>query len=212
MNYPTLQINISKTVATTLLFLSFLLLSTSGAFAHKISIVAWAEGNTIFTESVFGGGTTPKQAKIEVFNLDGKKLLDGTTNDNGEFQFKAPERISMKIKVDAGMGHQATCTLDKQEFADSDEEESTAEVSSSEEEFVSEEISNVMMNEKIIRKIVKTELNSQLNQMSRRLVRQLSEKQEPSITDILGGIGYIIGLVGLGMFINYRNKIKALSK
>ena len=38
------------------------------AFAHKVTIFAWVEGDTVHTESKFSGGRVAKQAPIEVYD------------------------------------------------------------------------------------------------------------------------------------------------
>jgi len=46
------------------------------------------------------------------------------------------------------------------------------------------------------------------------VMKKLAESQEngPTVKDILGGIGYILGLVGVASYFHYRRKTKDLSK
>ena len=55
--------------------LSFTLMSST-AYAHKVFIFAWTEGNTIHTQSKFSGGKWVRQGLIEAFDESGN-LLDG---------------------------------------------------------------------------------------------------------------------------------------
>lgn len=82
------------------------LLAASDALAHKVTIFAWVEGDTVHTESKFSGGRRVKDGKVEVFDPAGTRLLEGRTNDNGEFSFKAPQVSDLKVLLTAGMGHQ----------------------------------------------------------------------------------------------------------
>ncbi len=66
---------------------------------------------------------------------------------------------------------------------------------------------NGSLDEAVIREIVSSELTRHFARMER---QGGGSNGEPTLTDILGGIGYIIGLVGLGTFFHYRRKIKDL--
>ena len=65
-----------------ILFLaSILVISTSlPAFAHKVIIFAWVEGDIVFTESKFSGGKRAVGAQVQVFDREGKQLLEGRTD------------------------------------------------------------------------------------------------------------------------------------
>jgi hypothetical protein len=56
-----------------------------------------------------------------------------------------------------------------------------------------------------IRQIVQEEMSNQLGPISASLNR-LSRKDRVSIGNVLAGIGYIVGLMGLVMFISSRRK------
>ena len=185
------------------------------AFAHKVSIFAWVEGDTVHTQSKFSGGKKPKNARVEVFDASGNRLLEGHTDDGGEFSFKAPVEAEMKIVVSAGMGHQGVWFLkaadfetvlqdpaidpgeNSQESADARPSPVRAEISSPK-----DALPAVGTNE--IRKIVEKALDKKLTPV----IKMLSESRErtPSMGDIMGGIGYIIGLVGLAAYVGSRRK------
>lgn len=183
--------------------------TASTATAHKISAAGWVEGNTVFVASYFSGGTRPDNAKVKVFDLEGKLLVEGNTNKNGEFQFTAPAKMAMKIHLDAGMGHQVSFTLPIGEFDDDFDaavDEPTTEASSTSDSTI---IAGI--NEKMLRQIVASEVGNQIKPIIRKLNKPEAGAGEPSLTDILGGVGYIIGLVGLAMFFNYRKKVSEIS-
>ncbi len=50
------------------------------AFAHKVYVYAWWEGDTVQTESYFGAKKKVMDGLIQVFDLSGQKLLEGHTN------------------------------------------------------------------------------------------------------------------------------------
>jgi len=90
--------------------LGFLILSPS-AFAHKVNIFAYAEGDTVYTESYFPDGKKVKGGRIEVYDSQSKKLLEGVTNDEGQFNFSLLKKGDLKIVINASMGHRNSCVL-----------------------------------------------------------------------------------------------------
>ena len=92
--------------------------STGPVMAHRVTIFAWVEGDKIFTESKFSGGKLVKGGEVIVYNLTGKQLLEGKTDDQGEFSFKIPKMTGMKIVLQAGMGHRGEWTIPASELGD----------------------------------------------------------------------------------------------
>lgn len=95
--------------------ISILLMSTL-AWAHKVNVFAYSEGGTIFTESYFPDGRKVQGGKIEVYDSAGKKLLEGTTDDKGVFDFPTPKKDDLKIVLIATMGHKNFFLLKAEEL------------------------------------------------------------------------------------------------
>jgi len=87
------------------------------ALAHRVMVFAYAEGNTIHTESKFVPNTPCKQGKVIVQDAKtGKDLLTGQTDDQGKFSFPVPaeakaQKMDLKIVVEAAMGHRGEFLL-----------------------------------------------------------------------------------------------------
>ena len=87
------------------------------ALAHRVTVFAYAEGNTIHTESKFVPNTPCKQGKVIVQDAKtGKELLTGQTDDQGKFSFPMPaeaksQKMDLKIIVEAAMGHRGEFLL-----------------------------------------------------------------------------------------------------
>ncbi len=107
-----------KMAVAVVMFSCFAFLSVHSAFAHRVSVFAWVEGDKIYLESKFAGGRPVKSGKVVVTDPQGAELLSGVTNDEGEFSFKIPERTDLKIVLIAGQGHQAEWTIHKAEMED----------------------------------------------------------------------------------------------
>ncbi len=210
-----------KTFYGCITVLGLFLLSTT-AFAHKFIMSAWVEGDSVFVEAAFGDGSLAHQAKIEVFdNGSGKMLLSGETDDEGMFSFKIPQKVELLVKGNAGMGHQGeqviplediTAALPggemasvSQEAGETDKKESPP---AKQGEAVRPEVTGAAgISPDELSRIVEAAVEKKLRPIVRKLATAEQDKR-PSPQDILGGIGYIIGLVGMGTYINYRSRKK----
>ncbi len=215
--------SICKHLITHVIILIMVLLAmTDYAFAHKVTIFAWVEGDTVYTESKFSGGRKAKNAPIEVFDNHGKKILEGKTDDNGAFSFKVPRKTGMKIVLLAGMGHKGEWTLPVEEFEGETIGHKEKKVVNKrtvtkpdkirESEFVSKENSVISadLTSEDIQKVVEKALDKKLKPVINRLNKSIDHG--PSVYDIFGGIGYILGLMGIGAYFNYRNKKRDVSQ
>lgn len=82
------------------------------ALAHKVNLFAFAEGGQVYVQGYFSDGKRPKGGKVSVYGPDGQLLLEGRTNDQGEFTFPAPAVSPVEIVLDAELGHTARMKLD----------------------------------------------------------------------------------------------------
>jgi nickel transport protein len=79
----------------------------SPALAHKVTVFAYVEGDTVVTDSYFNDGRKCRDSIIEVFDEKGNKLIEGKTDTDGRFSFRAPGRTDLVIRLTASMGHRA---------------------------------------------------------------------------------------------------------
>jgi len=178
-------------------FLIIIMMDVS-VFAHKVNIFAYVEGDKVYTESYFNDGKKCIESKIEVFDNRGNKLLEGLTDEEGAFSFGIPPGDGdLKIVLTASMGHRAEYIIRADELISSagliEEkfEENEEPVS-----IVSPETSLVDLKE--IQSIIEDTLDEKLKPIIREM-REIKKSQEDKIspTEIIGGIGYIIGIFGI---------------
>ncbi len=81
------------------------------ALAHKLNMFAYVENNQVFVEGYFSDGIKPKNSDVTVVAADGSVLLEGKTDDAGAFAFPAPNVAPIRVVLNAGMGHQADHTI-----------------------------------------------------------------------------------------------------
>ena len=196
-----------------------ILFSLAGpAAAHKVIVFAWVNGNTIHTESKFSGGRKVKAGKIEVFDPQGKLLLSGKTNEQGEFSFPIPQPSALKIVLSAGMGHRGEWTVSKDEIINAGAAGSTALPADNTEDgkpvpavtaktAARAPAAATGLSAEEIQQVVEKALDRKLEPVYRMLAE--AREHKPTMTDVIGGIGYIIGLVGLASYMQARRQRKS---
>lgn len=183
------------------IFLLLFLSLAAPASAHRVNVFAWVEGDTVNTESFFSDGKKASNAQIEVFDSRGERLLSGKTDKEGMFSFKLPDKTDLKIVLHASMGHRAEFNLSGSEVMGSVEGGRSEPVGKS----TSIEGAPCISKEEI-QAVVEKVLDEKLRPMQKRLAQY--QKRGPDITEILGGIGYIIGLMGVAIYFSHRKRGK----
>ncbi|MFP3981633.1 MAG: hypothetical protein ACLFUY_09580 [Desulfobacterales bacterium] len=95
--------------------LVLMMLFISPAMAHRVTVFAWIEDQTVHTVSKFPGGNKISGGTIKVYDDAGNLLVEGKTDEQGEFSFPIPENTALKIVMSAGPGHQGQWRLAEKE-------------------------------------------------------------------------------------------------
>ena len=182
-------------VLISFVFLTLLVIMTgSASFAHKVNIFAYVEGDTVYTESYFSDGTKVKEGIVQVYDSQGTKLLEGKTNENGEFNFKSPRKDNLKIVLLASMGDKNTYTLSANELPDIIVAEKPEKAEPKESKV--KDAAPVHLDQ--IKRIIDTSLDEKLKPIMRELAR--AQQKGVSFTEVIGGIGYIFGIMGIILY------------
>jgi len=182
----------SKRFSILVFCLAFYILS-GFAYAHKVYVFAWVEAGKIYTESYFSGNKKVKNGQIEVFDSSGQKLLEGKTDEQGLFSFLPPGKEDLRIILNAGMGHRAEYLLGAEQIPKSAVRKSEP----------AKEKGDLDVSTEQIREVVDQALKERLKPIERRLAA-MEKERGPGITEVLGGIGYIIGLMGIVLYFKSR--------
>lgn len=199
-----ITLNIKKQLISALLVLSAL--AAPQAFAHKVNLFAYAEGNEVYVEGYFVDGKAARNSQVKVLGPSGQLLVEGITDDLGQYRFAAPQRTDLKIVVNAGMGHQTDFLLSAADLSGGAEEAEAVALESAKTEAVvptsaTQPVANNVMNNSELDAIVRQAVNEAIKP----LVRELSAaQQKASLSGIVGGVGYIIGFLGLFAFFKAR--------
>ena len=179
------------------------LIQPPAALAHKVSLFAWVEGDTVYTLSKFSGGKKVNQGRLVVFDPDGHKLLEGVTDDQGEFAFKVPQKSDLRLELIAGSGHKGHWRVPLEEITGAPGKGSPGDTSPSPAQAETVDHDSTVQAEHLEAAIEKV-----LDKKLKPVMKMLAEANQPgpSFTEILGGIGYIIGLVGIAAYFKSRQK------
>jgi nickel transport protein len=170
-----------------------LILRPDPALAHKLNVFAWVEGRKITGEAYFRGHAPLAGGAVSVFGPAGEKIGQTTTDPQGKFHFEPKLRVDHRIVVDAGDGHAETFTVRADELpADLPAGPGSAsKAASPPAPTTSPEPSATAMLPDA------GGLQSQIGQLR----AELQEfKREVRIHDVLGGLGYILGLMGVAFY------------
>jgi len=198
-----MKVTIKNLITATILTVLFMT-APGAALAHKVSIFAWVEGDTVYTLSKFSGGKLVKRGRVEVYDAGNHKLLDGLTNDQGEFSFKIPKKSALRVVLVAGAGHKNHWIIPIEEIGGIPAETATGGTDKKTAPGQPEEIRFSENGDAALQVAIEKALDKKLKPIMKLLAE--STQKGPSLSEILGGIGYIIGLVGIAAYFKSRRK------
>lgn len=196
-----------------------LLLVCSPALAHNVTVFAWVEGETVHVESKFSGGRRPVDAPVKVYDTQGNLLLEGLTDDKGEFSFKVPKKEELKVVLLAGMGHKGEWTIQPAEFGNDRAVTPLSEAATEPSSLASNEpgrettagggqkgssVPTGHVTTAQIQGVVENALDAKLKPIMKMLVE--TRQSGPKVSEILGGIGYIFGLIGVAAYVRSKRQ------
>lgn len=181
-----------------LLLLTLTLISTYSA-AHNVVGGVYVNGFDIEGEAGFSNGAMANAGTlVKVSDKTGIPLGEVFTDEEGFFMFTAKKRITHVFEVNMGAGHTLKMQLPAEELPESlatgvtTNNNDVMKISQATPELVEQQVTSLML-EKAIAKQIKP---------LRKEIQALKEKS--GLRDILGGIGYIFGLLGLVAFLRER--------
>ncbi len=193
--------------------LLFMLLALSAAsWAHKVNMFAYVEDSQIFLEGYFADGKKAIHSEVTLLDSDGKVLWQGRTDDQGEATIPLPKsQGDLVISLNASMGHKTEYLLSAAEVAGQAEDNGVAMADSGESgagDSAAAGATAAAVSDKAMRRMIRREVGEAIKP----LVRGLSElKERRGVSDIVGGIGIIAGILG-GFFFFQARKIQAQTK
>ena len=190
-------------ILTLIMVMGFIVLEASISYAHKVQMFAYPEGDRIYVEGYFPDGRKAKNSKVTVYDTKtGKVVFEGTTDRDGKISFKAPETGELKIVLNAGLGHRAEYTIQAGDTASSEDtsRDESAHISDSSGN------GNGEVSTAIDSKELQIVVERAVGEAIRPLMRSVSEmKEKNQLSNIIGGIGYIFGVMGIALYFKSRS-------
>ncbi|HHZ04025.1 hypothetical protein [Acetomicrobium hydrogeniformans] len=173
------------------------------AMAHKLNVFAYLEDSSILGEAYFNDGAPARNCEVLVkAEGDGSVVGRGWTDEDGKFSVNIDpsNRKIVTIVVDGGMGHLGRVNINLSSFDNS--------TNMSDSNFIDklpteeEQIENlvVTLDEKEIASIVKSVLRSEIEPLHAEIIQLRKELSKPGFNQIMGGVGYIFGLIGIALW------------
>ncbi|MEG3618215.1 cobalt ABC transporter permease [Magnetovibrio sp. PR-2] len=181
-------------------------LATSPASAHKVIMAVFESGDVIEGELGFSNGVMSVDQLIEVFDENQNKLGETKTDEDGFFTFKPTQSVAHIFQADLGAGHIATTSMSAEDVAavtgiGQPETDAPAPTQMAAAAPIA---TGASVDKAALAKMIRDEL--------RPLRREISAyKEKNDLQTILGGIGYIVGIFGMGMYVAARQKLKEAS-
>ncbi|WP_207802671.1 hypothetical protein [Motiliproteus coralliicola] len=182
-----------------LLLLGWLLLPLH-ALAHNVIGGVYAIGDQIEGEIGFSNGDMAHEGTlVRISDGNGRELGQVTTDAEGFFVFTATERVEHHFFADLGAGHVVEMVLPLEQLpvtlagsGSSKPAEPTKNGTTSNAEAVDLQQLQPLIEQAVARQVAP-------------LRKELAAyKEKASLQDVLGGIGYIFGLCGLGIWLRHR--------
>ncbi|MFQ6098552.1 MAG: hypothetical protein ACE5O2_12570 [Armatimonadota bacterium] len=178
----------------------FLAICAGPAYAHKVKVFAAAEGRKISGYAYVPGGSRLRNVTIQVRGPRGEDLGKVKTDDKGEFSFEARLKTDHILVLETADGHSARFTVGSDELPD-DLPSPAGTVAAPSGTATKSAAAPVQRRE---RAPPPTGIERQVADLGRqiRLLREEVDAYESRIRlhDILGGMGYILGIGGVAFF------------
>ncbi|MBB5047417.1 nickel transport protein [Rhodopseudomonas rhenobacensis] len=186
-----------KMLAFTLAFAVAVLGSSGDALAHKMKLFATAEGAVVSGYVYFSPGGRAQDAQIAATAADGATVFSGRTDAQGGFRFEVQRRADYRIAADGGDGHEAHFTITAAELPQSLPAEPAPTPTTT-----AAPPSSPPPTAAVAPAPPLPDLAALVEQSVARQIRPLREQLDSYQEtlrwhDVLGGLGYIIGLGGL---------------
>ena len=194
-----------------LLIFGLFLCQSEISYAHRVNIFAWTAAGSIEAECAFSGGNPAQNSPVSVLDTaTGQILATEKTNSEGHCIFAITDSMrnapkGLTLQVNAGSGHLGKWTIEASELnqtqAQAPAQEQTID-SSRADAAPSQPAASQPESLTISTEIAA--LRADIASLHREIASLKND--EPSVRDIVGGLGWIAGLVGVACWFSARRK------
>jgi nickel transport protein len=175
--------------------------------AHGVNLFCWTDRDTVQCRARFSGGRAVHNGTWRVLEASsGNELLSGATSSEGRFSFDPPpgarkDRIDLEVVCEANMGHRDSWTVRAGDYISGLSAQEGNDGSATDQgESAGPQESVDGIGEERLRRILSQELSP--------LRKELARLGEPGVRlrDVIGGLGYILGLFGIWAYAASRRE------
>ncbi len=182
------------------LLLLFIFIIPIPAHAHHLGVFAYVNDRDIVVTASFGHNRPVVNGKVTVTNSAGKLLFQGKTDSRGMLHFPRPQlppNETVKITVSGGPGHQGVWTMTPADLGnDIDAPETPADSVHTAQPNNSPSPSSLSADEqRYLARLVSMAVAREIEPLKAMMARQMDSG--PSLQNIIGGIGWLVGIGGL---------------
>ncbi|SFC71106.1 cobalt ABC transporter permease [Tropicimonas isoalkanivorans] len=182
--------------------------------AHKVVISVFPSGSQIEGEVGFTNGGAGAGTLVEVFDGDGGKLGETVTDDDGFFLYTPTAPVAHVFRADLGAGHVAKTEMSAADVAaivgKAPASQGSAQAAAATPgaaatiAYAAGPATSVApgVDADEIARIVRDEMRPLRQEIA-------AYKEKNDLQNILGGIGYILGLSGVAFYLAARRKLQA---
>ena len=177
--------------------------SAGRAEAHSIYIFAYPEKSQICTNSYFGGKAKVRGGRVSMATVSGEVLAKAQSDEEGNACFEWPELIQdLLFRVESGDGHKAEFKLPAASLM------TAASPEPNQNPPQDEAAASAGSPPAAPGGLTSDDLHRALSPIMLKLAEMESEqKSRVNLKDIIGGLGWIIGLAGAALWAASRNRI-----
>jgi len=195
------------------LALAILLLWPAPAFAHKLYVFAEVQGTTIQGRAYFPGDVPARNSEVIARDATGRELDRTKTGDDGKFTFRVRQRVDYRLAAQTPDGHSGQYVVHASELpgslaTDPATGSGSQPVSQATDRAAGSAAPADKNNEPAAAGDPLADLRAQIGDIRTQigeLRRQIFESDERlRFRDILGGIGFILGLAGAAFYMKAR--------
>lgn len=190
-----------------MLLLIALLLPAGGAYAHKVNVFAYVEGGKLMGQGYFSGGAKAQNSRVILHGPDGAALAETKTDKKGEFTLDLPAgKAPLTVELIASSGHRATYTMNAKELglaAGAGKAKAAAAKEATPGQ--AKNMAPAAIDQAALQAAIAGALAKELGPIKAQLARMEADRGV-GVQDVIGGLGYILGLLGLGAYMQFRKR------
>jgi nickel transport protein len=180
------------------------------AAAHKVNVFAYAEGGELLGQGYFPGGDPCRGCRVELLGPAGEVLAQTETDRRGDFRLARPrpgQGAPLTLRLHASMGHAAEYRLGAEELGL--EQQGAGGPAAQEGAEPGDQPAapggGGAGEGQALRREVRAAVEEALAPVRRRLAEM--EAQPVTVREVVGGLGYIVGLLGVALYLKSRRGV-----